>query len=280
MSDDGQKRLNWAITTAVEAGKILMRYWRTPIDIQYKVDEFDPVTRADQETDAFIRAQIFKEFPSDLILSEENELTPERYDERVWMIDPLDDTKAFTNGLDAFSISIGCVQNGTPEIGVVYAPARGILYYALKGGGAFMKKGEETRQIFGSTTPTLSQSRIIVGLSSKARRPLDGLVAQTPFAQFIADGSIALAIARIAAGDAECTICTNPRVSKWDSAGGQAILEEVGGIVTDTRGAPLDYKQAGRGWSNLVVASANPNVHAEFITKVVGGVSQNKSRQS
>ncbi len=268
METENQKRLTCAIATAIEAGQILMRYWRTPLDIQYKKDEFDPVTRADRESDEFIRTRIFKEFPSDMILSEENDLTPERYDERVWMIDPLDATDAFTNGLDAFSVSIGCVQNGIPEIGVVFAPARGVLYYGMKGNGAFMKKGEETKQIFGSTVSTLSQSRIIVRLPGKDKRPLDDRVAQVPAKLFIEEGSIALSIARVAAGDAECTICTNPRVSKWDSAGGQAILEEVGGVVTDTHGSPLDYKQAGRGWSNLVVASANPNVHAEFIAKL------------
>ena len=265
---ENQKRLSFAINIAEEAGKILLRYWKTNLNIEYKVDKFDPVTVADKEADEFIRSQISQIFSEDLILSEENSLTPDNYDGRVWMIDPLDDTKAFTNGLNAFSISIGCVINGVPEIGVVFAPARGILYYALKGNGAFMKTGEEIKQIFGSSVQILTQSRIIIGLPGKGKRPLDDVVNQLSVKTFIEDGSIALAIARIAAGDAECTICTNPRVSKWDSAGGQAILEEVGGVVTDTNGVSLNYKQPERGWANLITVSANPKVHLEFIKKL------------
>ena len=257
-----------AIAVAERAGEILLRYWRTALDIAYKVDEFDPVTRADKECDEFLRHAITEKFASDLVLSEENSSTPENYDGRVWMVDPLDDTMAFTKGIDAFSISIGCVENGVPRIGVVYAPARGVMYYAIKGGGAFAKKGKKVEQIFGSAVPTLSEARIIKKLPSKDTREFDLRLAQIKPKGFIEDGSIALAIARLAAGDAECTMCTNPRVSKWDSAGGQAILEEVGGLVTDTHGLMLDYKQKERGWPRLVVASTNPALHKEFIAEL------------
>lgn len=268
MENEAQKRLTFAISTALEAGKILLRHRNAFLDVHYKKDKYDPVTLADQEVDAYIRSKISEEFSTDYILSEENKLTPKNYDQRVWMIDPLDDTKAFIDGFDSFSISIGCVNDGRPEIGVVFAPAREEIYYTMKGKGAFEKKGKLTKQIFGSDIPTLSKSRVIIGLPGKAKQVLDELVQLMPVAQFIEDGSIALAIARIAAGEAECTICTNPRVSKWDSAGGQAILEEVGGVVTDIRGLPLNYKQVERGWPHLVVASANPNVHADFIEQL------------
>ncbi len=264
-------RLAVAIESALAAGKILLQYWGLSEDelkLKFKVDQFDPVTKADQESDSFIRAQITQSFPQDLILSEENDFTPDLYDERVWMIDPMDDTKAFLAGKDSFSISIACVNNGIPEIGVVYAPAREVLYYAIKGKGAFMEKDGNKKQIFGNERSSLATSRIIIKLPSPrdSERPLD-IIVKTALAQaFIEDGSIALAIARIAAGEAECTICTNPRVSKWDSAGGQAILNEVGGIVTDIKGKALNYKQAERGWASLVVASVNSTIHEQFIS--------------
>jgi fructose-1,6-bisphosphatase/inositol monophosphatase family enzyme len=268
-NNESQKRLEKALEIASFAGGILMKHWKTTLDIAYKKDEFDPVTIADQESDDYIRKAIKEAFPEDSILSEENTENPDSFDGRVWMIDPLDDTKAFTGGLDCFSVSIGCVLDGKPEIGVVYAPARFTFYFGgLSVGGAFMRRNEIEQELEGSNRSTITESRIIIGLPSKAIRPLNEKVANIPFSQFIEDGSICIALGRLAAGDAECTINTNPRVSKWDSAAGQAIIEAVGGVMTDIYGYPLDYTQTVRGWENLVAASTNPEVHKEFIVNL------------
>ncbi|MDB5260102.1 MAG: 3(2),5-bisphosphate nucleotidase CysQ [Candidatus Nomurabacteria bacterium] len=266
INNDSQKRLEKTLEIASLAGEILMKHWKTTLDITYKKDEFDPVTIADQESDDYIRKAIKEAFPEDSILSEENTENPDSFDGKVWMIDPLDDTKAFAEGLDCFSVSIGCVVDGRPNIGVVYAPARSTFYFGgLSVGGAFMRKNGIEQKLEGSSRSTITESRIIVGLPSKAIRPLNEKVANIPFSQFIEDGSICIALGRLAAGDAECTINTNPRVSKWDSAAGQAIIEAVGGIVTDIHDNPLDYTQTERNWENLVAASANPKIHKEFI---------------
>ena len=97
---------------------------------------------------------------------------------------------------------------------------------------------------------------------------MDERVAACGARAFIRDVSTSLGMARVAAGDAECVICTNPRVSKWDSAAGQAILEAVGGVVTDARGRALEYAQPGREWEHLVAASANPIIHSAFIAAI------------
>lgn len=266
-----RERIGEVVEVADRAGAILLRHWRTDFEVAYKVDAFDPVTVADRESDAFIREEIGRLFPADAILSEEHSLTPERYGGRVWMVDPLDDTKAFAAGLDAFSVSIGCVEDGIPIMGAVLAPARGLAYSGGKGLGVRVRQGNETRlaALPGGAT-TLGKARIITRLPGKDQRPLDALVASLGFGQIIEDGSIALAIARVAAGEADCTICTNPRVSKWDSAGGQALLEAVGGVVSDMYGQPLDYMQAERGWPHLVVASANALLHERFIAALRG----------
>src|ERR1700747_2991357 len=85
--------LTKAMQLAQQAGEILKKYHGTNFDVDYKRDEFDPVTEADRESDNLLRDAIGKEFPNDQILSEENPLQPNSYQGRVWMVDPLDDTK-------------------------------------------------------------------------------------------------------------------------------------------------------------------------------------------
>ena len=96
------------IPIAEKAGEILMKYFKSGLDVSYKNgDKFDPVTAADKEADDFIRSQLSEIFPDDLILSEENENIPTDYSKRIWMVDPLDGTNAFISGIDSFSIIIG-----------------------------------------------------------------------------------------------------------------------------------------------------------------------------
>lgn len=90
--------LNMTISTAQEAGSILMQYFGRELDVSTKTDEFDPVTLADTTSDEFIRKTIAETFPQDAIPSEENSLRPINYTGRVWMVDPLDGTKDFIAG--------------------------------------------------------------------------------------------------------------------------------------------------------------------------------------
>lgn len=127
------------IKIAKSAGSILMKHYTKDLSIKTKDHEFDFVTQADIEADKFIRDEINKLFPQDLILSEESDEMPEDFSKNVWMVDPLDGTKAFVNRNASFSVMIGLCKNGVPSLGVVYAPAKKILYYAEKSRGGICR---------------------------------------------------------------------------------------------------------------------------------------------
>lgn len=121
--------LRTIMALAEQAGEVLKKYHRTNLDVEYKQDEFDPVSIADKESDELLRAGMNEAFPNDEILSEESPLLPNSYAGRVWMIDPLDDTKGYLAGRDTAGVMIGLLEAGKPKLGVVYLPFRNQWYY-------------------------------------------------------------------------------------------------------------------------------------------------------
>ena len=118
---------------ARNAGKILMKHFSAS-DKKVKYKSFNnPVTIADHEADQYLSEFIGGEFPNDGWLSEETVDTKERLEKsRVWIVDPLDGTKEFIEGIPHFSISIALVEDGHPVIGIVYNPSRRNIFSAKK----------------------------------------------------------------------------------------------------------------------------------------------------
>ena len=118
---------------ARNAGKILMKYF-SDSDKKVKYKSFNnPVTIADHEADQYIADFIGGEFPDDGWLSEETVDTPERLNKsRVWIVDPLDGTKEFIEGVPHFSVSIALVEDGYPVVGVIYNPYTKEMFSAEK----------------------------------------------------------------------------------------------------------------------------------------------------
>lgn len=251
-----------------QASVILMKYFQKIVNVDYKKDEFDPVTVADRESDSLIREQLHKEFPDDLILSEENDNIPLDYTGRVWMVDPLNGTKSFVKGTDTFAIVIGLVENGVPSFGCVTIPAQNKVFYAEKGKGAFEKNGSGFEKIHTSAISEIKDSRLITREPSGEIRPIEEKLNQIPFTQRIEEGSGAK-LCVIAKGDAEAHINTNFRAGKWDIAAPQIILEEAGGIVTDLDGKPIDYQKGSVNLGRSFVASANKELHEKIIQELV-----------
>ncbi len=247
-----------------KAGLVLMKYFKKDLTVNFKKDEFDPVTVADRESDDLIRKEIQTLFPDDFLLSEENDSVPESYIGRVWMIDPLNGTKSFIRGSDTFGIVIGLVENGIPVFGCVAVPAQQKVFYAEKGKGAFEKIGERFEQLHTTQVAELEKSRLITREPSKDIRPIEEKLNQLPFLQRIEEGSGAK-LCTIASGEAEAHINTNFRAGKWDIAAGQLILEEAGGVVTDLDGEPIDYTVKSVGLERSFVASANKELHSKII---------------
>lgn len=256
------------IDIAKKAGEIHLRYFGSDLDVQYKIDQFDPVTTADKESDEYIRAAIGRLFPNDEILSEENDDQPKGYDGRVWMIDPLDGTKDFIAGRSCFSIIIGLLEKNEPTFGLVYAPAQDELFYAQKGEGAFSVIGGVVSRLIVSDQTDLSRATLITrNVVDGDVRPLDPQLDKLKVARRMPEGSIGLKIARIAAGIGDVFVNTTTKACKWDTLGSHVILTEAGGVIADLEGGPLDYSKPTVNWDKYFVAANNQTLLDRTLTE-------------
>ncbi len=121
---------------ARQVGENQLRYFRSDdLEISTKYNDFDVVTRADKESEALIISKINETFPDHDILAEESGEYSRRSSWR-WVIDPLDGTTNFSQGLPLFCVSIALEHDGEPVVGVVYAPYLNEMFSAVKGAGA------------------------------------------------------------------------------------------------------------------------------------------------
>ena len=181
------------INIAKEASKIIMKYYSKDLRVSTKgKDPYNFVTKADIKSDNYIRQRLQEEFPGDYMLSEENKNIPPEYSGRVWIIDPLDGTKDFVNKGSGFSVMIGLCDNGKPILGVVYAPAKDLLYYAEKGKGAYMEKDGVLSQIHVNDITRLNQARMITRIAHGEARPLDKMINNFKVKEIIPESSIGL----------------------------------------------------------------------------------------
>lgn len=201
-----------------------------------------PVTAADTVADALLRERL----PSLLScgwLSEETRDSPRRRSQSLcWIVDPLDGTKEFIAGIPEYTVSVALVDQGRPVLSVVLRPALGVVYSAIAGGGAHV---------------ALDRIRVREGTMLLASRTELDRGEFAPFAgewRIEASGSIALKLARVAAGDAALTL-SRGRKGEWDVCAGVLLVEEAGGIVTDVSGDRLRFNGES-GYVQGVVAGA------------------------
>ncbi len=246
---------------AIEAGEILKKYHRTQLAVDYKKDEFDPVSVADKEADDLLRAGIAKAFPADQILSEENPLLPGSYTGRVWMIDPLDDSKGYLAGRDTAGVMIGLLEKGKPQLGVVYLPFRNEWYFGEVGKGSYRKRDGYITKLRVSNTQEVTEA-VLVGrnIIQGDIRPIDKAIARLDFRSTIPEGCIGAKIGLVAAGEADAFIHTNLKAGKWDTLAAEVILTEAGGVISDIDGHSLEYTKPDSGWGRYFVATSTPEL--------------------
>ena len=254
---------------AKQAGEILKKYHGTSFKVDYKRDEFDPVTIADRESDDLLREGINKEFPNDEILSEENPLQPTSYEGRVWMVDPLDDTKGFVAGRDTPGVMIGLLEKGKPILGVVYLPFRNEWYYGEAGKGAVRVKDGVTQQLRVRHVTNISEA-VLAGRNVLQRdvRPLDNAVAQLGFKNSLPEACFGAEIGLIAAGEADAGMQTSTKAGKWDTLGPQVILTEAGGVMCDIDGNVLDYTKPDSYWNRYVLAAGTSELLQKMVSRL------------
>jgi len=228
---------------AREAGAAILKVYGSDFEVRRKSDQ-SPVTDADLVAEGIILSALSKLMPSVPVVSEEDadgQVTPPA-GARFWLVDPLDGTREFVRRNGEFTVNIALVDNGSPISGVIYAPAKGLLYYGTESNGAFEERDGQRRTIACCLPPT-DGLRVITSRFSSDDAPWRTLLRGRAVASCATMGS-SLKFGVLACGQADIY----PRVgrtSEWDTAAGHAIVAAAGGRVTDAEGVELRYGKPG-----------------------------------
>lgn len=234
MKIDSKFYLDGALEMARGAGEILMRHFRSNnLASETKQNAFDVVTAADKESDRFIKAYIKNRFPEHGILSEESGMELSETDWR-WVIDPLDGTTNFSNGLPFFSVSIALEYKGEAMLGVVYAPYLRELFHAVKGEGSYLNGAK----IKCSVKMELERAVVATGMPyDRATHPdnnfreIERVVCKVRGTRRL--GSAAMDLCYTGAGYYDAYWELN--LQRWDVAAGILIAREAGVHVESIR---------------------------------------------
>jgi myo-inositol-1(or 4)-monophosphatase len=218
----------------------------------------DLVTEADRLAEAEIVAAIREAFPDHAIVAEEAHREPPPRGAPCWYIDPLDGTTNFVHGLPLFAVSIACLgADGRGEAGCVYAPALGELFYAARGEGAFIVRGDAApRRLAVTATATLADAALVTGFAYDGERypNLDLWCRFMPESRALRRlGSAALDLAFVAAGRFDAL--WESGLNSFDVAAGALLVEEAGGRVTD-------YGLGGGWLDGRTIIATNAALHA------------------
>lgn len=267
-----------AISAVLEAGEVLMRYFKNKnYHITYK-SKFgkSPVTDADIKSNEILKRNIVSAFPDDGWFSEETADDMLRLEKRrVWIVDPLDGTKSFIRGVSEFTISIALVEDRIPIVGVVYNPPGEELYFASRGNGAYLFKGDTLRGLKNLNVEEIKDYRFYASKSKKSvkeaviiasrgeiekNETLKNLVGK--FGEVRFRKSIAYKIVSVAIGWADALVSLSSK-NEWDIAGAHVIAEEAGLKVTDSFGEKIFYNERNAKKKGIIVA--NEILHNEIL---------------
>lgn len=221
----------WMEEIARGAGDITLKYFQSrKLEIMTKGDE-SPVTRADRESEEYLRTRIREHFPEDVILGEEYGSQGSNPDRR-WILDPLDGTKSFIHGVPIYGVLIALEEGGTVTHGVVHLPALGETVSAAMGKGCFWN-GERAH-----VSEKISLSESLLCTTSPSR--LEDLVGHSKYESITRSFGLyrgwgdCWGHILVATGRAEAML--DARTAIWDAAPLGVIVEEAGGACFDFRG--------------------------------------------
>lgn len=237
--------LNALIELALAAGREIMAVRAAGFDTQTKHDG-SPVTIADQRAETIIEYGLQRLAPDIPMIGEEAAASGRipAYGARFFCVDPLDGTRGFAKGGDEFTVNIGLVENGLPQLGVVYAPATGELYAGEPGVAHRARCDVAAAKLLTSIELIRTQRerpaqwRIVASDFSGRNECTSNFVAALN--GVTAHASSSIKFCRVAEGAADLY----PRfgdVSEWDAAAGHAILRAAGGDIMHLNGTPLRY---------------------------------------
>ncbi|TVP71269.1 MAG: 3'(2'),5'-bisphosphate nucleotidase [Rhodobacteraceae bacterium] len=247
---------------AIEAGEaILAVYERPDFDVRFKGDD-SPLTEADEAADRVISAGLRAAFPNVALVTEEQAESHEVEAAQFFIVDPLDGTKEFVQRRGDFTVNIALVEHGIPVAGVVYAPAKGRMFYTTGAGQAveeaapFARDHTGLQAVLQMRAPD-TDAVIVVASKSHRDQATDDYIARFKVADVRSAGS-SLKFCLLAAGEADLY----PRLGRtmeWDTAAGDAVLRAAGGDVVDLNShQPLRYGKAG--YDNPFFVARHPDI--------------------
>ncbi|RVU19737.1 3'(2'),5'-bisphosphate nucleotidase CysQ [Methylobacterium oryzihabitans] len=240
-SPDDLPALLVQVRAAVEqAGRLALPFFRDGARTSARVWNKaggSPVTEADVTVDAFLKIRLSEIAPQAAWLSEETRDDPVRLrHDMVWIVDPIDGTRAFLNGDPDWSIAVALLRHGEPVLGMVAAPVPGITYEAVAGQGA-RRDGEAIRV---SPRADLAGARVAgpKPMADHMERRLGGAA----LVRLPRIPSLALRLARVAEGAVDVGLISSD-ARDWDLAGADLILREAGGTMVGLDGRVPAYNQ-------------------------------------
>lgn len=239
-SSEYQAELIAARGAAREAGALLAANAGRPHHASSKPDG-SPITPLDLHADRIIHERLREAFPGDWIVTEESGILPPSENVRFWLVDPLDGTRDFAAGSPEFAVHVALVRDGMPVLAVVYQPATGAHFEAVRGWGAWrLEPGGLATRLTVSDRALPSELRL--GISRRAPGPhLTRLLAETPLGARAVPLGASLKISAVAAGELDGTLCLHGREKSWDTAAPGLLVTEAGGRITDVDGRPFWY---------------------------------------
>lgn len=233
-----KNELRIAIDAARRAGALTLGFFGGKYQVEYK-ERRDPVTEADLAANTCLKELLLGAFPGDGWLSEETADSPQRLEaERLWIVDPIDGTREFVEGIPEYAVSVALVEKGEPVVGVIYNPPADQLFAAVRGGGTFLNG----KRVFCSEAPTLAQATLIVSRSETKRGEIDPIRPHLKEVKPV--GSVAYKLAAVAAGlGGDFNVSVQPK-SEWDVCAGDLLVREAGGQMLDLEGQVRQYNQA------------------------------------
>jgi myo-inositol-1(or 4)-monophosphatase len=243
--------------TVRAAGDIALKTFRQPLR-QWTKGASSPVSEADIAVDEFLRRELVDLSPGSGWLSEESEDNPTRLDvENVWIVDPIDGTRAYLAGQTDWTISVALAGRGRPLLGAVYAPVTEEMFLAMAGSGATLNGAPIAASVGGDVAGVK-----VVG----PKRHLSWLAGMdanaVPMPRI---GSIALRLARVAQGELDVAFAGG-NSHDWDLAAADLLVHEAGGALTTLMGDVLTYNRSELAHGALLAAGRDR--HAVLIDLV------------
>lgn len=247
------------IEAALEAARgVFSRFTPGEVQAEFKAGH-DPVTEADRALDAVLRKNLLRD--GEGWLSEESADDPIRLEkEQIWIVDPLDGTREFVEGLPEFCVSIGFIENGKAVAGGIYNPATQESFIGSVDSGV-LYNGKPAQA---SQRRTLSGAVVLASRSEVKRgewKQFEG----APF-QVRAMGSVAYKLALVSAGLADITFTLTPK-HEWDVAAGAALVESAGGFVLTLENSSLLCNRRDPLISGLL--AGGPHLRDELLTAIL-----------